>query len=263
MRTFVFITLSMFFVSCSKAEPAPPAKNNGFNNGLTNNATNNTNNSNNANNQNNVNNANNLECVDLDPTLGPCDPLCQTGCEPGEHCVTTQPTANDPVETFCEPQQGGGQGAMCNSTDDCGVGFSCRNFLGDQACRQYCRPGGAGVPQCPGGHACIPITDPRVGICVEINHQCDPVPVDTCAGAGEDCYDFPSGRRCELAGTSMLDEDCAASVDCVEGLRCVGDGDRTACRAICNPQDPMCPNDLNCAEIRNQNGETLPWGACF
>lgn len=261
--------IAVFFVlSCGDADVAPPATFNNTNNANNTNNSNNTNNQNtnnlnNTNNQNNQNNTNNLTCTPLDPALGPCDALCQTGCGAGEHCVTRQPTANDPVTTECELQMGAGQGADCDQTSDCGEGFSCRLFRGDQACRAYCRPGDPAPPQCPFDHACIPITDNRIGICVFVNHTCEVLPNDSCSEPGEECYNFPSGRRCEMAGDAMLGETCDSTADCVEGTRCVADGAAVICRQTCDPDNSQCPNDENCAELTDQNGQSLGWGACF
>ncbi|GEM_PF-7001483 len=200
-------------------------------------------------------------CVDFSPAIGACDPLCQTGCEMTEHCVTV---ATDPVESKCETRGVKGQGEACAMNMDCGVGFGCRNFRGDQACRQYCDPSGKKEPQCQVDFACIPTRENRVGICVKVTHNCD-ILNDSCP-AGEECYDFQSGRRCAMAGDKGLGEDCTTSIACVDGLRCVGVGGKAQCRKLCDPNDAGqagCEGDDTCHTLNAQSGDPIPWGACF
>lgn len=265
----------LFLAACSNdAQPGVSVSNQSTNN-VTNNATNNkSNNSTSTNNKTATNNqtiTNNQTgqttqtiggCKVLDPAIGVCDILCQTGCEMTEHCVTV---ATDPVESKCETRGVKGQDVECDMNMDCGVGFGCRNFRGDQACRQYCDPSGKNDPLCQEDYACIPInSEPRAGICVKVTHSCE-ILSDNCPD-GEECYDFQSGRRCAVAGDKTLGEECTTSIACIEGLRCVAVGGEIECRTLCDPEaagQAGCQGDTTCRALNAQSGDSLPWGACF
>lgn len=204
------------------------------------------------------------ECKEILPALGPCDPLCQTGCGAAEHCYTQRPTASDPVVSKCGIRGVKGQDMMCDKNADCGVGFGCRNFRGEVACRQYCDPSGKHKPTCAEDFACIPIGgEARVGVCVKINHQCEVLNA-TCT-AGEACYDFQAGRRCAKAGDKKVDEVCTSSAACEVGLRCVSIQNATTCRKLCDPKAGMsgCDKGTSCHVLNAQSGDPIAWGACF
>src|SRR5690606_723929 len=97
-------------------------------------------------------------CVDLDPAVGACDPLCQTGCGPGEHCILDADTM-----AFCEDAGVGAQGQACSADTECAVGLHCRGVAGSaRRCLNYCNP--AGEPACPSNHACVRLqADTRIG----------------------------------------------------------------------------------------------------
>jgi hypothetical protein len=205
---------------------------------------------------------NNAACDELDPPLGDCDPICQTGCDVGDHCIAT----GDPLEAICEGAGVGAQGEECSADTECGVGLHCRAIgQGPQICTAYCDPTVLETG-CPPDHACNRlVADMRIGACVEIEHRCDAVPEDSCADP-EECYDTLNGRRCVEAGDTALNEPCTRSTDCAVGLRCVGvDGMGEVCRQICDPNGDagQCPDGETCRALRNQQGDDLTWGACY
>ena len=229
------------------------------------NTTNNSPGSNNATNNatnvatNNATNVNPPMCVDLNPAPGPCDPLCQTGCEVGQHCVL-----DDQGASACEGSGPGGQDDPCQADTECGLSLHCRAVGGGEAtCLSYCNPDG--FPGCPATHNCVRLAaDNRLGACVPVNHTCDSVPADTCADP-EECYETATGRTCFAAGDGAIDTACTRSSECEPGLRCVTvlDGN-LVCRPICDPTAgaDTCV-DGQCRPLQSANGQALTWGACF
>ena len=198
-------------------------------------------------------------CEPLDPALGPCDPICQTGCGIGEHCVAV----GDPLEALCEDAGLGEQSDTCNADTECAIGLHCRAVGGGpQLCMAYCDPD---APDCGDGYGCVRLAaDQRLGACVAIDNRCDAVPEDTCPDPDE-CYDTITGRQCLPSGDGAEDEGCARSSDCGPGLRCVGVGDQgQLCRPLCDPDgDGAECADGNCNQLQDPGGEPLSWGACL
>ena len=225
----------------------------------TNNATSGTNNTMGTNNTTPTNNTNGGMCTPLDPALGDCDPLCQTGCEPGEHCILDADTT-----AACGPSGVGAQGQACNADTECAVGLHCRSVAGSAPrCLNYCNPDGE--PGCPANHACVRLqADTRVGACVPIENECDAAPTDTCTDPDE-CYDTIQGRKCLPSGDVMLDGDCNLSSECAAGLRCVSIMDvGQVCKPLCDPNGAadQCTDGM-CRTLQSPQGEQLTWGACY
>lgn len=236
--------------------------NNGSNNGTagSNNATAGTHNNTTA--TNNTNN-NGLVCDPLEPGIGECDPLCQSGCDVGQHClVESEPDVD--ATSVCAPSGLGLQNDPCAADTECALGLHCRSVGGgERTCLNYCNPDGR--PGCPGGHACVRLqADNRIGACVPVVDECDPIPTDTCADPDE-CYDTIQGRRCLPAGDVELDAACTRSGDCVPGLRCIDVMDiGQVCKPLCDPDGPadQCADGM-CRALRSPDGTALSWGACF
>jgi hypothetical protein len=203
---------------------------------------------------------------------------------PGESCATV---ADCPAEYDCVPV-GFGQNQCvkttpgCNTTNDCGLGFSCEGVPG--ACvdrRVPCND----YTDCPKGHVCENL--PNSQFCVRVNRDCDQ---DTdCADIGAPwCADIDGDGSTECAGSPLpnnvppapacLNSGCGGSTpvcevaaasnlatcgeyglcqngaDCASGFECVGlwpDG-RMECVELggtCNYVTD-CPEQQVCASPR-------------
>ncbi len=100
-------------------------------------------------------------CDELDPAIGPCDPICQTGCGADEHCVLDGAT----IASTCGPAGAGENEAICETDADCGVGLHCRSTGGaNPRCLYFCD----GVsPDCPDSYECIRYQgEQRLGVCI-------------------------------------------------------------------------------------------------
>ncbi|MEZ4461042.1 MAG: hypothetical protein R3E66_15225 [bacterium] len=261
-------------VACSDDEgPANTNTNNTTNtNNATNNASNNsnnasnntTNNSNNTTNNstNNVTTGNNGNCVELDPSLGACDPICQTGCGT-QNCVARQADAAEPPVAACVAAGTQSSGA-CTTDADCAIGHMCLSVEGaDPVCLQYCRPGRPAESGCDAGLDCRPFQlELRLGVCTSANDECGFFP-DGCDD-GENCYDTPNGTRCATYNAeAQPDAACTNSNECNDGYRCVGiNGGATACKRMCDPNEPVCETGT-CQRMNGSDGSPLAWGACL
>lgn len=282
MRTGFVVAAIALIAACGPENNGTASGNNGDNssqNNETNTATTNngtnaaTNNASNGSTNGNTGSTNNaststnndttpMGCMDLDPGLGPCDPICQTGCDVGQHCVAD----GDPLEAMCEDAGMGEQGQACQADTECGVGLHCRSVGGGALrCVTYCNPNA--IPTgCPANHACNRlVSDMRLGACIAISNECEAIPADTCDDP-EECYDTLNGRRCVESGDTALGDPCTRSTDCQVGARCVGvDGMGESCRTLCDPDgdDSECDDGETCHGLRDQQGDTLSWGACY
>ncbi len=261
--------------SCSDDDVNNPSSNNTTTNNSTNNSTNtstnnatntSTNNSTNTSTNNATNTSTNNStntCLALDPALGACDPICQTGCDAADHCIAKQTSATDPPVAACGVAGDKTSGACANDTE-CGKGFVCLSVEGaDAACLEYCRPGAPSQTGCGAGLDCRPFQlELRVGVCVASNDQCGFFP-DSC-GDGKNCYNTPNGTRCaSFASEAVADMTCANSNECNDQYRCVGVGaGALACKPICNPNEPVCGSGT-CQRMSDADGLPLAWGACL
>ena len=76
-----------------------------------------------------------------------CDLRTASGCPAGDACAILMPGSAGFAATVCRAVVGG-LPFGCFSTEDCGVGETCR----DTACESYCRVGGS---DCLGGETCV------------------------------------------------------------------------------------------------------------
>ena len=286
---WILIVCSLLVVACGDDEDSspnlPPANNmnnanntNNVNNtNNTNSATNNTNNATNnatnngtnnaTNNANNANNQNNGMCMVLNPSIGECDPLCQTGCMDEDSCIGRQEDAEvNEFTSSCVAAGNGMQGDACATDEECSAGFMCIALDGGESqCRQYCRPGSDVAPQCPMGFTCRAFQlELRVGVCDQPIDECQPIP-DSCSEQ-ENCYDTPNGKRCAAFDADAMPGDaCTNSTDCPDGYRCVGEsGENEICRRLCDPNDvDTCDPGSSCRSLVDEDGDPLDWGGCF
>jgi hypothetical protein len=152
---------------------------------------------------------------------GPCNPLMQTGCGPGERCTWIvdslmpqyvghtgcAPIGTGDVGDACQFQPG-----TCGVQDTCKQGLVCGEFYGDMGtCKRICDQQG-GFPQCDNQHSCVTYADlfetgdstpPVAGVC---DRACNPLTDNDFDGSGPltkvgttcgtdplvGCYGFPS-----------------------------------------------------------------------
>lgn len=257
--------------ACGDKGGVAPNKNNANNTTGSNNSTSGSNNStsgsNNATSNNGTTSTNGTSgpnnttgpCTELDPALGDCDPICQTGCDIAEHCLI-----DADAMAACAPSGIGAQDDPCNADTECAVGLHCRSVGGgDRHCLSYCNP--MGEPGCLAGHACVRLqADVRVGACVPIDNTCDAVPTDSCTDPDE-CYDTITGRQCLPSGSIAADQECQLSSDCGPGLRCVSIMDiGQVCKPLCDPNGAadQCADGM-CRTLSSPAGAPLTWGACY
>ena len=220
------------------------------NNQSTNNqSTNNTTNNQSTNNTNNTNN--NGECAPLSPAIGPCDPICQTGCAATEACVAgkTGPTA--PLASQCQPAGTGAVGDACNQENLCAAGLGCFTSDGTNfSCQQFCATAD-GEAACEGGAVCAAFdqNEQRIGICTMPTDECTQYPNDSCAD-GENCYLTNLGLRCIAHHpTAMAGDSCASPTDCGDEQACVGGANGNVCANMCDPNNAMCAEGEQCAPL--------------
>lgn len=272
-RIWITVLVAGLLTSCSDDEVSDPSNNtnNSTNNStsnVTNNTTNNTTNNVTNNTTNNVtnnttNNSTTSDCVALDPALGACDPICQTGCGISDHCIAKQASQTEAPVASCSAAGDKTSGA-CTADTECAKGFVCLSVEGaESACVEYCRPGSAAQTGCAAGMDCRPFQlELRLGVCTSADNQCSFFP-DSC-GDGKNCYDTPNGTRCaNYAEDATADMACANSNECNDRQRCVGVGEGAlACKPICDPDEPNCVEGT-CQRMSDADGVPLAWGACL
>ena len=227
------------------------ATNNGATNNGLNNPVNNTTATNNTTN-NGTTNQNNQNCVES-TVAGPCDALCQTGCEDMQTCVAGIFMQGRMAEEICQPVGPGMQGTACGQNAGCAEGFGC---LGE-TCNKYCRlPDG--MPSCGAGESCVPAIaqGANIGIC---RAGCTIFP-DSC-GATEKCAPISATSvACVPAGAKAVGDACSAG-ECGKGAACIGpQGGPTNCRTICDPNNAT---QCTAPEVCNMLGAGAPFGACI
>lgn len=202
------------------------------------------------------------ECVGVTPAIGPCDPLCQTGCGRQETCVPFTYGPGSPLRSECREDGTVPEHSPCVGTaDSCLHGLGCMIPTGraTSRCFSFCVPGGD--PGCEEGEICQAIVaeDPRVGIC--ITEDCTQFPNDNCPPT-QDCYKTPDGLTCMIYDASArLGDSCTASQQCNEDQECTGSVGPTeeGCRAKCVLGDSSyCEAAEACKPLLNQ-----PYGACL
>jgi hypothetical protein len=199
------------------------------------------------------------ECHPLDPSIGPCDPLCQTGCEADQACSISSSDPFTPIQSVCE---GGGPataGMECSTDNGCEAGLGCLSIDGlTFECVPFCRVGG-GVPGCDDETVCTPFDrdERRVGICIPPEDECTQYPGDDCP-AGQNCNRTELGLRCiAFDPDASVGDDCTSPGDCNDDHGCINIDGRSQCRQLCDAADPMCADDEMCARLND-----LPYGAC-
>lgn len=210
-----------------------------------------------------------VECTHLSPPLpgDGCDPLCQTGCAPGENCIARPPAAIPFPYSQCMEATTREQGASCGGEIGCQVGFICV-VLSDRPsrCYQTCRVDGTEEPLCPEGYRCLRYIEDetRVGLC----EGCTYYPNDSCPN-GQSCYQTTTGRSClDYNSDATMGSPCQRATECNEAQACaleVGN-EFGECRPVCIDADDCGGQGQICGSLwtRNEDGQVieLPYGVC-
>jgi hypothetical protein len=219
--------------------------NNTSTNGSTNNMSTNNMSTNNMS-TNNMSTNNNGGCQVIDPAIGPCDPLCQTGCEAGQACVAGSTGPGAPTSSACQPAGTAMEGDTCSGMAACAAGLNCivtaqGQMMGE--CAQFCRVGG-GEPSCMDG-TCVVFDQnlPTLGVC---QPSCTGFPNDTC-DAGQQCYpaDQMGGTVCGTPGATAIGGQCTNLNECVAGSICFNG----TCVSQCDTANPTCGQGEACTTI--------------
>jgi hypothetical protein len=184
------------------------------------------------------------DCDVADPV---CDPVAQTGCDPGEKCTFIPDEVNpDEFHTFCGPDGTGQLGGACandpvSGLDDCVAGLFCLNGI----CQEICS---SAPDSCPSGYSCtefvnpVLVDAPGTGFCLV---ECNPLAEPTGCGEGEACYirlDQQS-TTCEAPFTSATQGAACAFINaCASGYGCL------------LPNSPVNPTGSECAFICDAAG---------
>lgn len=195
----------------------------------------------------------------LDPPIGPCDPICQSGCDGGQNCAAGSMGAGADLMSRCIPAGDTASGEMCTpGMGQCQVGYGCvtNPDNNESRCREYCVPG---VSTCTDtNEQCIFGLDQNgtLGVCGEPPEECDPFD-DMCPDTQKCGPTQNAGFQCLPAGDKGAGEMCASG-ECSEGLYCTGpQGGDTTCLEVCNTDDPMCDAG-QCQPLGIEN-----YGVCF
>lgn len=90
-----------------------------------------------------------------------CNPVDQTGCDPGEACNLLG------SETVCDTPGTATEGMPCMSRNGCVAGYACAGMEGgEHVCRKYCDM--SATEPCPADFMCIALTGAPagVGVCI-------------------------------------------------------------------------------------------------
>jgi hypothetical protein len=176
----------------------------------------------------------------VDPaSLGSCDVVNQTGCNPGQNCLL----ADDQGATFCATSGDLEVGAPCSS-EQCVAGAQCLAL----------------DPAAPGASVCTALCNPDFSVfgcdCRGLSFAdevgvCGPLPADACdlldpssCPAGQACQ-FPGGSFgvCGEPGSAPAGSSCFGEV-CEAGLDCFGDDPQAGflgtCFRFCDLDAPEC-----------------------
>jgi len=86
-----------------------------------------------------------------------CDPVAQTGCANGLHCIGFSMTDGD--ATDCTPPGNRQTDQTCSDTNECIAGDICVNTGTNSFCLEYCE---VGIDTCAGSLICQGFTDPML-----------------------------------------------------------------------------------------------------
>ncbi len=169
-----------------------------------------------------------------------CDPVAQTGCNPGEKCTFVRDVEN-PAEsrTFCRPDGSVQAGNVCTSDpvtglDNCVAGL----FCGGGICAEICS---LAPDSCSSGYSCagLPglVDSPGVGYCQVV---CDPLSDPSGCSHDEACFILVTQE------TSM----CAASDESgTQGVACVYINGCASGYSCALDDSPVNPTGTECAFI--------------
>lgn len=196
--------------------------------------------------------------TDATPSSCACDPIANTGCSDGMHCVHW-----DSTSCRCVENGPGSTGDSCSSSEDCSSGYFCDQTV--SVCLRYC--GASSMGACPdesGYHlaTCLSTTaagdalPDGVGACTL---PCFPQ-YEGC-GTGGACEIGKEGSfpysYCRVAGARGNGQSCSELEPCAATLTCVD----KVCHEYCDSANPStgCTGGQTC--VANLNAG--PLGVCM
>lgn len=198
-------------------------------------------------------------CTPLNPSIGACDPICQTGCDQGQACVASRSSASGPLNAACAPTGPGGQGDTCGQSGGCQAGYGCYSTSqgGSATCFEICQPSKGDSACSTPGTACAPMDNSvDIGVCTTPTQDCQTFPADNTCPQGQQCYPTQGGGT-TCAGfnaNAAAGDTCAQPTDCNEGQACVGDGNGGhLCIVLCDPSanPSTCDGGAACTAFQN------------
>lgn len=174
------------------------------------------------------------DCEKEVPLFADCNPYCQLGCDPDEHCVV------DAAFFTCHPVGTLPFGAVCTYPAACGPGLSCFPLPNSDIpqCHMPC----VDDDDCPGDAQCAITANLGGGsdlsLCATPHDECDALSQSGCE-AGETCYLDGASMLCMPGGGLAAGEFCEdqPANACAPGLHCL-----VVCRALCSTttESPSC-----------------------
>jgi hypothetical protein len=194
------------------------------------------------------------DCEKEVPLFSDCNPYCQLGCDPGEHCVV------DAAFFTCHPVGSLPFGAVCSNPAACGPGLSCFALPGSDVplCHQTC----IDDDDCPGDAQCAITANlgggSELSLCATVHQDCDPLAQTGCEGQ-DTCYFNGGATLCWPGGSLGAGEVCegAAPNACAPGLHCL-----VVCRALCSTGSGT-PSCTSCPGEHHEVSPALGLGFCI
>lgn len=178
--------------------------------------------------------------ADVD-TVGPCDPIDQSGCKTGENC-TFVGSATAPSCAAGGPVAASGE---CSAEQRCATGVCMSVNQTANLCYQFCVDEG----DCGTDGTCLTLSNAPFRVCkIEgIYQACDLLAQD-CTAEGKACYAVSTETTpiCLPEGTSTPGGACEHAGSCKKGYACVND----VCRAVCDAKVPAsCGEGATCRDF--------------
>jgi len=182
-----------------------------------------------------------------DGTCGPCDPISNTLCPPGQYCTYAQDEGGATTGPLCEEAGTQKYGEPCGGQDACAEGICISLGETGSACYQFCQE----HSDCGEGKQCIELQNATYQVCntgAAAQEKCNLLE-QKCTLEEEACY-FDDGAGepiCLPAGAALEGEKCSGQPnDCAAGLTCASYSTSWTCHKFCNTlkgQEPTCDPD--------------------
>jgi hypothetical protein len=194
------------------------------------------------------------DCPKVVPATATCNPYCQLGCNPGDHCVVDGSTFG------CLPTGTFSYGEDCTTPGSCAYGLSCFTLSSEGSAR--CHAPCITDVDCPPPAACN--TTASIGgglslsICSAPSESCDILDPSSC-GEGQSCYLNGNTAQCLPNGTLGAGEICEGGPanNCAPGLSCL-----VTCRELCSTDNEQ-PSCSVCGGGHHEFSPSLGLGFCL